>query len=194
MRSDKLGCIILAAGKSSRFRGIKQLFRFRRISLVQHALDTANKSSSDYVILVLGAYSGRILEEVNLGRAQVLLNKKFESGLSSSIRSGISNLPDDCAGCILMVADQPNLSWKHLDKLLKVFKKGNLKDAVALSFKKEPRNPVIVPKRLFPKLMKLRGDSGARTIIRGQEKLRLVEIRDRKVFLDIDTRGSAKGL
>lgn len=192
MKAVKLGCIILAAGKSTRFGGVKQLYRYRRIPLVQRALDAANGSSADYVILVLGANNDKILETVNLGRTQILLNKEFESGISSSIKCGVSNLPDDCAGCILMVADQPRLTSNHLNKLVEKFKEGNLRDAVALSHDKEPRNPVLVPKRLFPQLLKLRGDSGARNIIRGLKELRLVEVSDKKVFLDIDTKPSAK--
>lgn len=194
MKNAKVGCVILAAGKSARFGGVKQLFRFHRVSLIQRALNAANDSSVDYVILVLGAYSEKILEDVDLGRAQILLNKNFESGISSSIKCGISNLPDDCIGCILMVADQPGLASKHLNRLLEVFKKGNMKDVVALSHNKEPRNPVLFPAILFPRLTKLRGDSGARGIIRGTKNLRLVEIRDERVFLDIDTKRSVDDL
>lgn len=194
MKSVKIGCVILAAGKSARFGGIKQLYHFQRVMLVQRALNAANGSSADYVVLVLGASSDKILETADPGRAQILLNKKFESGLSSSIKCGISNLPDDSAGCILMVADQPWLTSKHLNKLIKEFNEGNFKHVVALSHNKEPRNPVLFPKRLFPRLMKLRGDYGARSITIKSKELRLVEIRDRKVFLDIDTRRSIKDL
>ena len=194
IKKAKIACVILAAGKSARFGGIKQLYRFQREMLVQRALNAANESSADYVVIVLGANSDKILETTNLGRAQILLNKKFESGLSSSIRCGISNLPDDSAGCILMVADQPWLTSKHLNKLVKEFKEGNFKHVVALSHNKVPRNPVLFPKRLFPRLMKMRGDSGAREIMIASKELRLVEIRDRKVFVDIDTRRSLNDL
>lgn len=158
---------------------------------MQRALNVANGSSIDYVMIVLGANCGKILENANVGRAQILFNKRFEAGISSSIKTGILNLPEDCAGCILMVADQPHLKSEHLDHMARIFKKEKRKKVVALSYNNEPRNPVLIPKSLFPKLMKLRGDSGARNIVREQKELRLVQIHDEEVFRDIDTNRSS---
>ena len=118
-----IACIVLAAGSAVRFGEPKQLAEFRGKPLVKSAVETANESSADYVLLVVGNHSSEILEKVQLGRAQMVYNRDFETGISSSIRCGITNLPDDCSGAIIMVADQPFLESKHLDLMIVEFRK-----------------------------------------------------------------------
>ena len=93
-----------------------------------------------------------------------------------------------------MVADQPFLKSTHLNKIIQLFKKGKQSEVVVLSHLGEPRNPVLIPKKLFPKLLKLRGDIGAKATVRGYSKLRLVEITDEKTFLDVDTKRAVSEL
>lgn len=185
---SRIACIILAAGKATRFKSVKQLVRVKGKAMLQRALDAANRSLADYVLLIVGSNSSDILPKINLGRAQVVLNNNYEKGQSTSIKCGITNLPSDCAATILMVADQPFLRSTHLNRIINAFKEGENTDVVALSHLGAPRNPALIPKKLFPKLLKLRGDTGARGIINEYGKLRLVEIRDEMVFFDVDTK------
>lgn len=189
----KIGCIVLAAGKV-RFGSVKQLAKIRGKSMLQRALDSANDSSADYVLVVVGANSSEILSAIDLGRAQVVLNKNFAKGQSTWIKCGITNLPEDCDGAIIMVADQPYLKTIHLNKIMSTFKKGNKSQVVVLSHSGEPRNPVLIPKKLFPRLLNLNGDVGAKTTIRNYKNLRLVEIRDETVFFDVDTKRTVSEL
>ncbi|MGA2876757.1 MAG: nucleotidyltransferase family protein [Nitrososphaerales archaeon] len=191
---SRVACIILAAGMAMRFGSVKQLAKIKGKSLLQRALDAANNSLADYVLLIVGSNSSDILSKVELGRTQVVLNMNFAKGQSTSIRCGVTNLPEDCAGAIVMVADQPFLESTHLNKIIQSFKKGNQSEVVILSHLGEPRNPVLIPKKLFPKLLKLRGDIGAKATVRGYSKLRLVEITDEKTFLDVDTKRAVSEL
>ena len=183
----KIACIILASGMSIRFGKIKLLYKFQGKPLLQWSIDTANDSMADYVILVVGAYAAKILGKVQTERAQVVLNKNFKEGQSSSIKCGISNLPRDCSAAILMVADQPFIKSEYLDELIRVFKKGKRTKIVALSKGKEARNPVLVRRELFPQLLELKGDAGARSIVRRSSRLQLVPVADPKAFFDVDT-------
>lgn len=187
---EKIACIVLAAGSSVRFGSPKQLAEFRGKELVQIAIDEADNSSADYVFLVLGKSSSEILEKLLLGRAQVVLNKDFEQGIASSIKCGLSNLPDDSAGVIIMVADQPFLRAQHLNMLIDEFKNRSPGRIIALSFEGEPRNPVFVPSEMFDLLEDLRGDQGAKMLVRKDPKTVLLEISDSRVFFDVDTKDS----
>lgn len=189
----RIACIILAAGRSTRFGKTKQLFRVKGKSLVQTAIDAANNSSADYILLVLGANSSEILSRTDLGRAKVILNRRYVKGKSTSIKCGILNLPEDSTGAILMVADQPFLKSSHLDKMIHEFRR-QTDSIVLLGHKGMPRNPVLVPSELFPKLLRMRGDAGAKNVVRKYVKVRLIEIYDEKVFLDIDTMHAASRL
>ncbi len=186
----KVASIILAAGSSVRFGGAKQLASLNGKLLLQYALDAANDSSVNYVFLVVGDYSNEILEKVKLGRAQVLFNPEFKTGIASSIRAGVHNLPDDTIGVIVMVADQPFLRKEHLEKMINRFKADHGKKIVALSQDGEPRNPALIPRELFSLLKQLEGDSGARELVKNSDRLSLVEADDSSVFSDVDTQGT----
>lgn len=188
-RQVKVACVVLAAGMSVRFGGLKQIATVKSgKSLLQVALDTANNSEADYVLLVVGSHSSEILGKVQTGRAQLVLNKNFREGLSSSIKCGIANLPGDCDASIFMVADQPFLRSEHLNRMIQNFKEGKGVQIVALSHRNQPRNPVLVAKALFPSMSELKGDTGAKDLVRISSGVRLVEIDDAKTFLDVDTR------
>lgn len=165
---------------------MKQLAMIGGKPMLQHAIDAANSSFCDYVLLVVGSSSSEILSRIDPGRAQVVLNKNFEKGQSTSIKCGITNIPEDSGGAIIMVGDQPYIKSVHLNKMIKSFKE---KDSVViLSHEGKPRNPVLIPKKLFSKLATLKGDTGAKALVRKYNQVRLVEIRDEKVFFDVDTK------
>lgn len=156
---------------------------------MKSAVDAANESTADYVLLVIGNHSSEILEKIELGRAQMVYNRDFETGISSSIRCGIANVPDDCSGAIVMVADQPFLESKHLDLMIAEFRKDPTK-IVVLAHKGEPRNPVLIPKAMFPDLENLKDDVGAKDVVRKSRNVKVLEIPDSRVFLDVDTKDS----
>ncbi len=188
-KQQKIACIVLAAGSSVRFGSPKQLAEIQGKSLVQIAIDVADASKADYVFLVLGNSSSEILENLRLGRAQVVLNKNYKQGISTSIKSGLANLPDDSLGVIIMVADQPYLASHHLDQLIERFQKspGSI---VALSSKGEARNPIILPLSMVSVLEDLAGDEGARALVKNNPNTILLEVSDPKVFVDVDTKAS----
>jgi molybdenum cofactor cytidylyltransferase len=190
----KVATVILAAGSSIRFGGAKQLASLNGKPLLQFALDTANDSSVSYVFLVLGDYSDEILEQVKLGRAQVIYNPEYKTGIASSVRAGVNNLPDDTTGAIIMVGDQPFLKKEHLEKMIEEFKAGCGTKIVALSHQGEARNPALIPRELFPKLNELSGDSGARDLVKKSDQLSLLEVDDPAVFSDVDTQSTLMDL
>ena len=142
---------------------------------------------------MLGNCSSEILERVKPGRAQVIFNKDYQKGIASSIKCGISNLPDDSSAAIVMVADQPFLRSHHLNGLIEESRKSPGK-VVALANSGEPRNPVLIPRNLFKTLEELEGDEGARTLVRRQPGTVLIEISDPLVFSDVDTKDSLLNL
>ena len=185
--NHRTACVVLAAGLSSRYGRPKQLATLGGKSLIQNAVDIANGSKSDYVYVVLGNKASEIMENLRLGRAQVLLNKDYRNGLSSSLRTSIRNLPQDCTEVVLMVADQPFLLSKHIDRLIN-YTRRHKAPLASLSFDGEPRNPALFSRRLFPTLMKVKGDKGAREVVRKhRSKVALIKISDPHVFVDVDT-------
>lgn len=184
----KVACIILAAGTSTRFGSPKQIAKIEKVPMLQVALDSANSSKSDYVILVLGASSAEIVAELDIGRANIAYNKGYAQGLSSSIKVGLANAPSDANAVLLMVADQPFVTSKVLDTIIFSYRSDTSKEIFALATGNEPRNPVLIDRKYFKEIESLRGDRGAKEIVlRHLEQVELLNVQDSKVFLDIDT-------
>lgn len=186
--SAKVVCIILAAGSSTRFGSPKQIAKIEKTPMLQMALDSANGSKSDYVILVLGAASADIVAELDIGRANLAYNKDYAQGLSSSIKVGLANTPSDANAALLMVADQPYITLSFLDSIIFSYKSDTSKEIVALASANEPRNPVLIDRKYFKEIESLQGDSGAKEIVlRHMKQVQLLNVQDSKVLLDVDT-------
>src|SRR6201995_1872633 len=101
---DQMGAIILAAGPSSRFGGIKQLLQYHNKTLIGHAISVA-KEVAKTVVVVVGAHAEKIEKEITDTDVVCVFNNGWQEGMGSSIRSGISFLlqihPDAEAAIIM---------------------------------------------------------------------------------------------
>jgi len=180
--------IILAAGASTRLGQPKQLLSFRGKTLLRHAVDEALGSSCERVVVVIGAESNRIKNELNEIPVGIAENPDWEEGMASSIRCGIEKiLQADQAidGLILMLCDQPYIEASLLNRILDKQKETG-KPIVASHYGNRNGTPALFHKSFFPELMNLKGDRGAgNLIINNVEKTACVEFPDG--IKDIDT-------
>src|SRR5580704_8064667 len=106
---ERIGIIILAAGSSSRFNGIKQLAVDREKTLIRHAVLEARLAEKN-TIVVVGANFESVVNELADLDARVVLNSSWQEGMSSSIRCGLNFLLQrdmNLEAAIFMVCDQP---------------------------------------------------------------------------------------
>jgi molybdenum cofactor cytidylyltransferase len=159
--------IILAAGASTRMNGPKQLLPYKEKSLVQQAIDTALATNSEQVILVLGANAERIREQTNTAGVEVVVNGSWKEGMASSVRLGISTLQQefpDVDSATIMLCDQPFVTADLLQKLA-ITQEQSGKKITASYYKQTAGVPVVFDKTLFPKLLKLEGQEGAKKLL-----------------------------
>jgi molybdenum cofactor cytidylyltransferase len=159
-----IATIILAAGESNRFGSPKQLADFNNKLLLQNAVDVAIASASTSVIVVLGAHEQEIRDAIDFGNASVLVNAEWREGMSSSIRVGVQSILKEASASILMVCDQPYVTSELLNSLIAQCTTAR-KSIVASRYGQVAGTPVLFGREYFPKLLALRGDRGARTII-----------------------------
>jgi molybdenum cofactor cytidylyltransferase len=180
--------LVLAAGGSSRMGSPKQLLPIRGRPLLELVLAAAGASRLDRVLVVLGGNAERIAAEVDLGRARVVLNLDYASGMASSLRVGLAALDPDVQRVAVILGDQPDISAALLDELLDLqFQEGL--PAAALSFGGLLHPPVVLDRRLWPELSSLEGDVGCRALIRSRPELvaSLPVSDDARHPIDIDT-------
>ncbi len=164
-----LGCVIMAAGASSRFGSNKLLKSLQGQPLYAYALNAVSESVFSSVTVVTACPP--VIEAAEKLGFTVVQNDQPETGISHTIRLGLSSL-SSCDGVLFMTADQPFLSCHTLNKLADAFRQQPDR-IIAASANGQRGNPCLFPNALFPELLALTGDTGGSTVIRRHPELLL---------------------
>ena len=187
--------IVLAAGSSSRMGRPKQLLSYNGKTLLEFTVDIAIDSVADPVILVLGANASLIEKVIDRKKIEIVENKNWNEGMASSIRIGIEKLlqvSPSADSTILMVCDQPFISASLLNNLVSAHKTTG-KSIVTCYYQNVIGPPTLFHKTIFPELLNLKGDTGARKIV--EKHITAVEtVRFDEGIIDIDTEADYKAL
>jgi molybdenum cofactor cytidylyltransferase len=184
-----VAAIVLAAGRGARLdatRG-KLLTDFGGRPLVRRAVEAALGSKASETIIVTGHARDEI-ERALAGLPVVFVyNPDFASGMASSLRAGLAHAADS-AGALALLADMPDVRSAILDQLIAAFNCTPDCVAVAPVYQGRRGNPVLLGRRLFPRLALLKGDEGARRLLGSTEGVLEIVVDDKSVLKDIDTR------
>jgi molybdenum cofactor cytidylyltransferase len=165
MNRGPVAGIILAAGRSSRLGRPKQLLDLGGKPLLRATLDNALASSLDRVFLVLGHEAVAISRALGLHPATVVVNDHFADGQASSVVAGVNALPDQTAAAMLLLGDQPGVTPAIIDGVVAAWRAADAQIAAPV-YGGTLGNPVLFRRDLFPELLRLAGDEGARRLVR----------------------------
>jgi molybdenum cofactor cytidylyltransferase len=191
----KIGAVVLAAGQSSRFRAgggpdlTKLVAKLDGMAIVRRVVETALAAKARPIVVVTGYARDSVQAAVADLDVGVAFNPKFASGLASSLSVGLSTMPCDIVGALVLLGDMPWIESQLIDALIDAFlaRKGAL---AAVPLREGRRgNPVLLGRELFEAAMCLEGDEGARRLIGALNANDLVEVEasDAGVTFDIDT-------
>jgi molybdenum cofactor cytidylyltransferase len=171
---SRAAAVILAAGQASRMGRAKVLLDFRGVPLVRHAALTAIAARYEAVSVVAARPAEAIIDALSGLRVAVVINDRSREGIGTSIAAGVSALPPEMDGMVLMLADQPFVSAAHLAALR------TLADArctiVASRYQGTVGVPAFFARPVFLRLANLNGDQGCKGVIR--------ELSEQALFLD----------
>jgi molybdenum cofactor cytidylyltransferase len=185
-KSDEaLHAIVLAAGASTRFGSPKQLVRLAGRPLLHTVVTRAAEVSGNALIVVLGAEAAQLAPLLKHSPCSVVVNHEWREGLGSSIRAGVARLPAACTGVLLLLADQPAVTSDDLKRLAGAWRRQPHCIAAA-RYAGTTGVPAIFPRSLFRELAELRGDVGARVLLRRNAD-RVVRVPMESAAIDLDT-------
>jgi len=163
-----IGLILLAAGNSRRLGRPKQLLEFRGAPLLRRAAEAALGSRARPVVVVLGSEAVACAAVLRDLPVEIVMNPAWKEGLAGSIRAGVEAIEKTTpgvGGVIVCVADQPMLSAVVLDALIETQRVSGAKMAAA-EYGGMLGVPAFFCASLFGELKALRGDEGARSLLR----------------------------
>jgi molybdenum cofactor cytidylyltransferase len=174
----KVAGIVLAAGASRRLGEPKQLVFLDGETLLERAARVAAEAGLQPIYVVVSGGHNMDFGVGKLDSCTPLFNGGAAEGMASSIRVGVeAAAKDGAAGVVVMACDQPAVTAGHLRELMA----GGM-EVVASEYAGRRGVPAYFPASSFKKLMELRGDVGARELLRGA---RAVELPGGE--LDVDT-------
>lgn len=184
-----VAAVVLAAGTSRRMGSTvpKQLLSLGGKALLQHTLDNVRASQVSEVVLVLGAQSNEIRQQVSADGIRVVVNPDYQQGMGTSLRAGLSGLSASAKAVLIVLADQPFVAARTLDCLIDSHARTQAQITIPL-YRGFRGNPVLLDSSVFPELMTLSGDVGCRAIFGSHnEGIHKIEVDDPGILLDIDT-------
>jgi len=180
-----LHALVLAAGASTRFGSLKQLVRLQGRPLLHLAVSLAVEVAGQAVTVVLGAHASELSPLLRHTPASIVVNRDWREGIGSSIRAGVARLPPSCDGVLLLLVDQAALTAEDLRRLVSVWRR-QPHCVVAAQYESVTGVPAIFPRADFASLGELRGDQGARTLLR-RRSASIVRVPLASAAVDIDT-------
>ena len=187
-----IGAVILAAGGSSRFGSPKQLVQFHEKDFVQRVVAVAQEAACSPVVVVTGSNAAKVSDEAT---TPVVENKNWREGIGSSIRVGLEYLIDlepDINAIILLTCDQLLVNAEVIMNLMALHQATG-KEIVASSYANTLGVPALFDRCLFPELLALSGDTGAKKIILANRD-RVAEFPFAAGSIDIDTQADYESL
>jgi molybdenum cofactor cytidylyltransferase len=188
-----IAAVVLAAGASRRFGSQKLLADLRGKPVVRWSVERMVESCPDEVIVVVG-HEGEAVRAALEGLAvRVITNEGWSEGIGSSLRTGIAALPAEADAAMIALGDEPTVKSADIVALLEAYAASE-KRIVVPSYRGEHAHPVIFARQLFPELLAIGGDRGAREVIVSDPSRVLVVDFDALPPRDVDTREQLRSL
>lgn len=160
MKRVSIPALILAAGSGKRMGGPKALQIWERETLLQRMIRIASTAGCLPLLAVVGTWDPGPLNH----SVRTISNPEAAEGMASSIRAGVAALPAEAEGVLLLTVDQVRVEEALLRHLLDRFL-GTPDQPIACAYAGTLGIPAVLPRRLFPALLALRGDRGAKGIL-----------------------------
>ena len=176
---------ILAAGAGTRFGpNPKQLAELDGRPLLEHAITAmVEVPALERIVVTLGANAEAIITAVEFQRAEPLVAKDWGEGQAASLRAAVDALSEADA-IVVTLGDQPRIAAQAIARVIAAA--GGTEAAVCATYGGLPGHPVLIKKSLFGDIADLRGDFGARGLLRAVA-VGEIECADVGGNIDIDT-------
>ena len=182
--------ILLAAGQSKRLRGENKLTKlFKGKPLINNILFSLIKSKVNKIIIVLGFEHLKIKTKLlKSKKINFVINKNYKKGMSSSIKTGLKKLPQNSKGFLIVLGDMPNISKTTINKICLSITKSD-KEIILPKFKNRTGNPIGFKHSMIKNIYKIKGDRGAKNIIKkNNKKIKFLNINSKSILINLNTK------
>jgi molybdenum cofactor cytidylyltransferase len=160
---SRLQIIVLAAGFSSRLGRPKALARVHGVSLLRSTLELAATLKCAKIIAVVARRSAQHGPQARGIDVTFVTNSRRNQGLSSSVRRGISKARYAPA-VLLLPVDLGRLKSREMARLIRRWRAAP-RSVIARRIGRTGAAPLVLPRRLYPRALRITGDVGLRELL-----------------------------
>jgi len=187
MPAKRVAALILAAGASSRMGSPKQLLDWEGQPLVRAAAEVALAARLEPLLVVVGGAQAAVADALAGLPLRIIANPDYAAGQSTSLRAGIAALGQDADAVVVLLGDQPFVTAAIVERLVAEWQASGAA-IVAPTYAGQRGNPVLFARAVFPELLAVEGDQGARSVLAADRaRVRLVAFDNPRPLADIDT-------
>ena len=187
MSPTRVAALVLAAGASSRMGRPKQLLDWNGRPLVRAAAEVALAARLNPLLVVVGGAQAEMADALAGLPLRIIANPDYAAGQSTSLRAGIAALDHDTDAVVVLLADQPFVTAAIVEQIVSEWNASRAA-IVAPTYAGQRGNPVLFARAVFPELLAIQGDQGARAVLAADRaRVHLVAFDDPRPLADIDT-------
>jgi molybdenum cofactor cytidylyltransferase len=156
--------VVLAAGLSRRMGRPKLLLELEGRPVIRHSVETLAGAGIEDVVVVVSPEAAAIQSALAGLPVRFAVNPAPAAGQAGSVVAGVKALAPGTEAALIALGDQPGVPRAVLVGLCECHRATGL-PIVAPRYREGRGNPVLFDAAVFPELLQLTGDEGARGII-----------------------------
>lgn len=187
-KTNAVGAIVLAAGRSRRMGAFKPLLPFGPKTIIETCIDNLRGGGVESVVVVVGAGPRSVKLKAHLHAANVTFatNPDPESEMSASIAAGVRALPKGIQAVIINPADHAAVPPEVVAKLISEWKLGA--QLVKPTWKDHGGHPVLIDISFRDELLSLNPKGGLKKFFsERQDQVKRVAVKSNYIARDMDT-------
>jgi molybdenum cofactor cytidylyltransferase len=186
----RIGIIVLAAGRSTRFGASQQsklVALVDGVPIVRRSVTAALDAGVGDVVVVTGHQPDRVISALDGLHVRAVHEPRFGDGMAASLRRGVREFQDHDA-VLIGLADQPAMRAAAYRRVAERWRADG-SDIVVPRYagSSAPAHPPLFSRALFDELLGLQGDVGARTVIANAPERVQTELLEWSAPDDVDT-------
>lgn len=185
----KAELILLAAGQSKRFGGIKQLADIQGQPMICHCLSQYRQGETWIEGITQGhvmlGSSADLIREVLPNNVDTFVASYWQQGMGHTLAESMQLIAGDTTHVFIALADQIALTQQNIIRLLDKAKR-HPQYIIAAKYGDGFGAPVIFPRQYFSELAQLTGDKGAKILLMKYSQ-QIISLSMPEAVLDVDT-------
>jgi len=181
----QVAAIVLAAGAATRMGENKMLLELGGETVLRRAVRTAQQAGLTPVLVVTGHHAEQVAVEIGDLGCTLVHNAEYETGIHTSVRTGVAALPDGVAATVVMLADMPFVSAAMLREMVAAYRGGDA-PLVISRYGAVNAPPMLYDRVLFGELAVMQRRCGKEVIDRHRDEATVLTWPD-EALADLDT-------